>query len=470
MIIQDALINTFKEHRQEHVFQYLDMLSEKEKHSLLEQASTIDFSIFSQLLETFRKNNNTCQPPSIEEIKPAGYIHHPEHGADPNSWKEAQEMGEAALRAGRVAAFTVAGGQGTRIGYDRPKGTLLVTPLKQKSLFQVFAEKIFAAQKRYETTIPWFIMTSTVNHRDTVEFFKQASFFGLEHVHFFKQGLMPAIDFNGKILLESRSRIAMNPDGHGGAVAALNTSGSIQAMEQMGIDTISYFQVDNPLVQCIDPYFIGFHLKAGSEMSSKMVLKENPDEKVGVFCLHRGKLSVIEYSDLPENCAQAFNASGNLMYACGNIAVHLLSTQFIKSLGNRLHHYQLPYHCACKKIPTIREDGTSYDPTEPNGIKFESFIFDALTFAKNPILVETLREDEFSPVKNASGPYSLDTATRDQINLWKRWIASTGTILPDNPKLAIEVDYKEFPDKESFITYWDNLEQKPELKANTYIS
>lgn len=467
MIVQDALINTFKEHNQEHVFQYLDRLSEKEKHALLEQASTIDFSIFAQLLETFKSNNNTCLAPSIEEIKPVGYMKHPQHGGDINGWEEAKEMGEAALRAGRVAAFTVAGGQGTRVGYDKPKGTIPVTPVKNKSLFQVFAEKILSAQKRYGKPIPWFIMTSTINHKDTVEFFKQSSFFGLDHVHFFKQGLMPAVDFNGKILLKSPSSIAMNPDGHGGSVAALNTSGSIQAMEQMGIDIISYFQVDNPLVQCIDPYFIGFHLKAGSEMSSKMVLKQDPDEKVGVFCLHKKKLGVIEYSDLPENCAQAFDSAGNLMYACGNIAVHLLSTQFIKSLGNRLHHFQLPFHCAYKTVQTIDEDGSPCTPQEPNGIKFESFIFDALVFAQNPILVEALREEEFSPVKNASRPYSVETAKEAQVALWQRWLTDAGTSTSASP---IEVDYKQWPDKDSFTKYWDELTQKPEIKANTYIS
>ena len=222
----------------------------------------IDLGEISRLTETLLKKNAAAGI-NLTGLEPAPYVPLPEHGGDASEWAAAKASGEDALRAGRVAAFTVAGGQGTRLGYDGPKGTFPVTPLKKKTLFQVFAEKIKAAGVRYGRPLHWFIMTSHQNHAATEAYFAENGFFGLDRarVHFFRQGRMPAVNFEGKILLESKGSIALSPDGHGGSLRALERSGALDIMEREGIDTLSYFQVDNPLVRCIDPSFIGWHLQ-----------------------------------------------------------------------------------------------------------------------------------------------------------------------------------------------------------------
>ncbi|HTO03016.1 MAG TPA: UTP--glucose-1-phosphate uridylyltransferase, partial [Opitutus sp.] len=315
MADQSALIKNFQHAGQGHVFAFFDQLSSEEQKRLLEEAAEIDLAEIERLTATLLKKN-TAAGINLSGLEPAPYIPLPKNEGDVAEWAAAKSAGEEALRAGRVAAFTVAGGQGTRLGYDGPKGTFPVTPLKQKTLFQVFAEKIKAAGVRYGRPLHWFIMTSHQNHAATEAFFEEKSFFGIERsrVHFFRQGRMPAVDFDGKILLESRGAIALSPDGHGGSLRALERSGALDLMEREGIDTLSYFQVDNPLVRCIDPAFIGWHLRKGSEMSSKMVPKAYPEEKLGHFCAQNGELVVIEYSDLPMAMQRETDASGKLRY------------------------------------------------------------------------------------------------------------------------------------------------------------
>ncbi len=297
------------------------------------------------------------------------------------------------------AAFTVAAGQGKRLGYDGPKGTFPITPVKQKPLFQVFPEKILAAGKRSGRPLHWFIMTSHANHAPTESFFQEHNYFGLDRarVHFFRQGRMPAVDFEGKILLESPCTIALSPDGHGGSLRALHRSGALDLMQKDGIDTLSYFQVDNPLVRCVDPSFIGWHLLRRSEMSSKTVTKAYAEEKVGHFCTQHGRLVVIEYSDLPIAMQREKDASGQLRYLAGSIAIHVLDRDFVRRLALGGEGVALPFHRADKKIPTIDSAGNLVKPEKPNGVKFEMFVFDALPFARNPVVVETLRENDFSP-------------------------------------------------------------------------
>ncbi|MEM6280536.1 MAG: UTP--glucose-1-phosphate uridylyltransferase, partial [Verrucomicrobiota bacterium] len=299
-------MNDIREHftnnGQGHVFTFFDELSEEEKESLTQQASDIDLEELKNLVSTLVQSPGAGNEAIADSLEPADFTPLPDAGGNPTEWIEAREKGEAALRAGRVAAFTVAGGQGTRLGYDGPKGTFGVTPVMKNSLFQVFAEKILASSRIFGRPIPWFILTSIINHEETVKFFERNDYFGLskEKIHFFSQGLMPAVDNEGKILLADKGQMALSPDGHGGALRALVRSGAIRQMEADGIDTISYFQVDNPLVRCIDPAFIGFHLMSNSELSSKMVPKAYPEEKVGVFCQSDGISKVVEYSDLPD--------------------------------------------------------------------------------------------------------------------------------------------------------------------------
>jgi UDP-N-acetylglucosamine/UDP-N-acetylgalactosamine diphosphorylase len=412
---------------------------------------------------------------NLEGLAPAPYEPLPEHGGKADDWAKAKAAGEAALRAGRVAAFTVAGGQGTRLGYDGPKGTYPVTPVKKKTLFQVFAEKIKGAGTRYGKPIHWFIMTSHANHEATEAFFKENRYFGLDsgRVHFFRQGRMPAVDFNGKILLESKGSIAMSPDGHGGSLRALERSGALDLMKKEGIDTLSYFQVDNPLVRFIDPAFIGFHLGRGSEMSSKMVPKAYPEEKVGLFCVQGGKLVVIEYSDLPMATQREVDAAGKLRYLSGSIAIHIFNTDFIRRVAVGGAGAELPFHRADKKIPTVDAAGNAIKPDKPNGVKFEMFVFDALPFAKDPLVIETRRADDFSPVKNAEGIDSPKTCREDQLRQYGRWLKANGAeiTLSDSglPPLSLEVSPLFGYDEDSFADAWRKLTKKPAITEGLYL-
>jgi UDP-N-acetylglucosamine/UDP-N-acetylgalactosamine diphosphorylase len=369
----------------------------------------------------------------------------------------------------------VAGGQGTRLGYDGPKGTFPVTPLKHKTLFQVFAEKVRAAGVRYGKPLHWFIMTSNANHAATEAFFAENKNFGLDpgRVHFFRQGRMPAVDFEGKILLETTGSLAMSPDGHGGSLRALDRSGALDLMKREDIDTISYFQVDNPLVRCIDPSFIGWHLVRGSEMTSKMVPKAYAEEKVGLFCTQNGKSVVVEYSDVPMEKQRETDASGTLRYLAGSIAIHVLDREFVRRMASGAADTALPFHRADKKIPTVDAQGRAVKPEKANGVKFEMFVFDALPFAKNPVIIETLRADDFSPVKNAEGVDSPATCRDDQLRQFARWLKASGaTVNTDKtgkPDVAIEVSPLFGYDEDSFADAWRKLAPKPAIAEGLYL-
>lgn len=460
------LLDHFTKHGQEQIFQFWDQLSEEEKTALTQQAEGINLAEISRLGE---KLQDKPEELDVDAIMPAPLIALPKNGGDEQLWSVAKEAGEKALRDGRVAAFTVAGGQGTRLGFDGPKGTFPVTPVLGKSLFQVFAEKIEAASLRYGKEISWYIMTSVINHEDTVEFLETNKYFGLnkDSVHFFQQGLMPAVDDDGKILLSEKGKIAMSPDGHGGSLRALVKSGATLRMEQQGVDIISYFQVDNPLVQSIDPVFIGHHVLAQSELSSKAVPKVSAEEKVGVFCKIDGKTTVVEYSDLPNELMHDTDDEGGLLFSSGSIAIHIFDRDLITRLGEQDSDISMPFHLARKKIPYVNQAGDTIKPDEPNGTKFEMFVFDALPFAENAIVIETAREDDFSPVKNADGVDSAISSKADQQKQFARWFEAVGEeiSMKENgvPKPRIEISPLFADTEEAFVEAWNELEDKPVL-------
>ncbi len=475
--MNNPLIDKFQQAGQGQVFAFFDQLPAPEQEQLLLEAAEIDLDEIAHLTRTLLAPGGGGGV-NLDGLEPAPYERRPEHGGDAGAWTTAQAAGEAALRAGRVAAFTVAGGQGTRLGYAGPKGTFPVTPIKKKTLFQVFAEKIRASGERYGRPLHWFIMTSHQNHAATETFFQENVYFGLEsrYIHFFRQGRMPAVDFNGKILLETKSSIALSPDGHGGSLRALDRSGTLDLMAREGIDTLSYFQVDNPLVHCIDPAFIGWHLTRQSEMSSKMVIKAYAGEKVGHFCRQHGKLIVVEYSDLPASLQQEKDASGNLRYLAGSIAIHILDREFIRRLARAGagEHGALPFHRADKKIPAVDAAGNPVKPDKPNGVKFEMFVFDALPFARNPVVIETLRQDDFSPVKNAEGVDSPQTCRDDQVRQFARWFKKESVAVPTDPTglppFALEVSPLFGYDDRSFAESWARLQPKPAVADGLYLS
>ncbi len=428
----ENLFQQAKAFGQAHIFKFWQELSDSQKQNLLSQVADLDFARLDPLIQNCVL---TAQPFALPKtIEPADFF-----PADPKDEKQEKEyrdawaLGEKALRDGKVCAFTVAGGAGTRLGFDGPKGIFKISPVLNKPLFQLFAEYLLNCKRRYNPTIRWYIMTSDTNHHATIEFFQSNQFFGLpaEHVVFFQQGMMPAFSQDGKILLDQKDSLSLSPDGHGGSLRAMRKSGALAEMKKLGIEYISYFQVDNPMVRCLDPLFIGLHISTGSEMSSKSLAKADDLEKVGNFVIGDGKLMVIEYSDLPETLAHAKNADGSRKFDAGSIAIHVLSRQFVERITEG--DLKLPYHRAVKKVAYIDASGSRIKPAEPNAVKLEQFVFDAITLAKNAMVLQTKREEEFSPVKNAQGVDSPDTSRRDLIARAARWLEKADIRIERNP-------------------------------------
>ncbi len=470
----NTLIDSFNQAGQGQVFKFFDELDETMQAALLAQAETIDLGEVNELVEEHVKGSKHHSL-DLDGLEPAPYQALANNGGDSNLWDTAWDTGSAALRAGRVAAFTVAGGQGTRLGYDGPKGTYPVTPVSEKTLFQVFAEKIARSGERFGVTIPWFILTSEINKDSTVAAFKAADFFGLsrESVHFIVQGLVPAVDYDGKILLAEKGKIAMTPDGHGGSLRALVRSGAVDAMEAKGIDIVCYFQVDNPIVQCIDPAFIGFHVLGQSELSSKMVPKAYALEKVGLFCIQNGGTLVVEYSDMPKEMQEETKADGGIRFNGGSVAIHIFDREFIARTGGSGEGSKLPFHRADKKIPHVNAAGKMIQPESPNGVKFEMFVFDALPLAKNPVIIEAERAYDFSPVKNAKGVDSPQSCKEDQLRMFARWLKAAGESIETDgsglPAIKFEISPRFAVDEADFVARWATLTHKTKIEDGSVI-
>lgn len=411
-------------HGQEHVLRHAHGLTPQQLDRLLDQVDALSMDQVHHLALVAAESDGFAVPSNLE---PATVVR---ACAQDAQWTRA---GEALLAAGKVACFMVAGGQGTRLGWDAPKGTFPATPITGAPLFQLFAEQIMAARTVYGAMIRWYIMTSPMNDAPTRAFFAEHDFFGLgaSTVMFFPQGTLPSLDAAGKLLLAERDEIAVNPDGHGGSLRALHHAGALDDMVAHGIEHISYFQVDNPLVHAVDPRFIGIHAthpESSAEMTSKMVSKRDPAEKVGVFCRSQGRTMVVEYSDLPVRLAAERDASGALRFAAGSIAIHMLSREFVGRLTE--HGLALPLHKARKKVAYIGEDGVRVEPAAPNAVKMETFVFDAIPMARSSLVVETERDEEFAPIKNADGSDSPATSMAAQSARAARWLESAGWRVP----------------------------------------
>lgn len=433
-----AIRRRLQSHSQEHVLTFYDALNPEQQSSLLGQIEDLDFQALDDLIARYVRQRPRVELP--HGLEPAPYYPHdpntPGAGYDAERYRE---LGRQIIRTGKVAAFTVAGGQGTRLGWNGPKGTYPATVVTGKPLFRCFAEQIAAAQAKYGVTIPWYIMTSPANDADTRAFFADNNNFGLRrrNIFMFPQGVVPTFDAaTGRILLAAKDQIAVNPDGHGGSIKALRDSGAIEDMTVRGIEHISYFQVDNPLAKVIDPLFIGLHAAApdsSAEMSSKMVPKIAPEEKVGVFCRTDGKTIVIEYSDLPTELAAQRDKSGGLRFNAGSIAIHMISVAFVEKLTADAHHFALPYHRADKKAAYVDlKTGKLVEPAQPNAVKLETFVFDAIPLAQSSIVYETSRVEEFAPIKNAQGVDSPATSHQLQSDRAGSWLASRGIKVPRN--------------------------------------
>jgi UDP-N-acetylglucosamine/UDP-N-acetylgalactosamine diphosphorylase len=429
-----ALRARFEEFDQGHVLRFWDRLAADAQRALAEQAAGLDLPA---LLRGFRSTQRAqvasgkLEPPTVEAL--------PERGGDRARWTEARERGEALLREGRVALMVVAGGQGTRLGFEGPKGLFPLGPVSGRTLFALQAQRIRRLCERMGAEIPWYVMTSEATDAATRRAFAEAQHFGLpaRDVFFLRQGMITSFDFEGKLILERPDRIFVNPDGHGGSLTALQESGALDDMERRGITTIFYYQVDNPLVELADPVLLGFHAAAGADFGCKSLRKREPGEKMGVFARIDGRMGVVEYTEISPEHRDARDASGGLVYDAGNLAVHTFETGFVRRVAREADRW-LPWHASAKKIPTVDADGAPLAPEQPNGLKLERFVFDALAAADTVCIVEASRE-EYGPVKNATGNDSPQTSRRGLSDRYRRWIEAAGLRAPSAGH-AIEID------------------------------
>jgi UDP-N-acetylglucosamine/UDP-N-acetylgalactosamine diphosphorylase len=404
--------------KQEHLLLGFDSLSHIDQQSLIDQLQAVDFA---RLQSLFQEKDAPVESLSEDRIRPIPTEH-------VNSISEqAIQLGRESLSRGEVGVILVAGGQGSRLGFEKPKGMFPIGPVTQKTLFQIHAEKVLALRRKYGQPVPFLIMTSPATHQETVANFEENRYFGLpaKEVFFFQQGTMPALDLaTGKLLLEKKGQLFTSPNGHGGTLTALSDSGLLDQLKARGIRHLFYFQVDNPLVTVCDPRFLGRHIETGSQASSKAIAKAFPDEKMGVFALLDGKCSIIEYSDMPKELKHATAARGELLHRAGSPAIHLFEVDFLQNLLQK--GAGLPFHLARKKVPCLDESGNPISPKSENALKFEMFIFDALPLATRWLVIESPRGEEFAPVKNAEGVDSPQTCKQALCELYASWLEAHG--------------------------------------------
>ncbi len=303
----------------------------------------------------------------------------------------------------------MAGGQGTRLGHKGPKGTFDIGLDSHKSLFELLSDSLKEQGKKYGVVIPWFIMTSKENNKDTIEFFDKHRFFGYEkdkNIFFFEQGELPMVDTEGKILIGEDGLIKEAADGHGGIYEALVKNGMTKKMRELGVEWLFIGGVDNCLVKMVDPILMGIAIQKQVSAAGKSVVKANPQEKVGVFCRKNGRPSVVEYTEIPKDMAQAIDERGELIYGESHILCNLFNIDAVERMGSK----PLPYHSAFKKATYIDKNGKTVVPDGPNAYKFEAFLFDAFGELDDMAILRVKREEEFAPVKNASGVDSPETA------------------------------------------------------------
>lgn len=438
MSIDSKISSQLERLNQQHVLELWQNSNEAERARLNEQLSHVDWP----LIENYQSDLNqttTASDSSATEIEPPAHVARmPRDQQDRERWTQARELGEKVLRSGEVAAVLLAGGQGTRLGFNHPKGMFEIGPVSGKSLFAIFAEQLLAISDRVGRAIPYFIMTSDETHEPTIEFFRSHNNFGLNpaDLFFFKQGYAPALDIKtGQLLIGEGHTLCMTPDGHGGLLTALHKAGIFDEMRRRGIEYVYTHQVDNPLTKICDPAFLGLHIENGAEVSTKVVAKLGPEEKVGVAVELNGHTAIVEYIDLPQELANQREADGSLRYWAGSTAIHTFNREFLERVATSTE--SLPWHRAKKKIACVDQNGVCVRPEVENGVKFERFLFDTMPLAKKALIVETDRFDEFAPLKNSSGDFSPDYVRKQLVAVATKWLEEAGVTVP--PSAIVEI-------------------------------
>ena len=398
-----------KEYNQEQLLKAYDRIEDpKQKQEFLDSILTIDFK---RIKEMYEKRN---EKPSFKDskIEPIDYIDKSKMSEE--DYEKCLELGTNAIKSGKLAIVTMAGGQGTRLGHTGPKGTYDLGLESHKSIFEILTDTIKEAREQYNVDIPWYIMTSEENNKDTVDFFEKHNYFGYPKncVTFFKQGKLPMLSTDGKLLINEKGKIKEAADGHGGIFNSLLREGMIYDMKARHIEWVFIGGVDNVLVKPVDPVLIGLSIKKNVKAAGKSIVKANPHEKVGVFCKRNGRPSVVEYSEISEEMAEELDKNGELKYGESHILCNLFSLEAI----DKISEMKLPYHIAFKKAKYIDEDGNLVNPDKPNAYKFEAFLFDAFESLDSLAILRVKREEEFAPVKNAEGTDSPETARELYIN------------------------------------------------------
>lgn len=383
---------------QQHLLAYYDELTKENQENLLAQIERMDLT----LLDLLKKDTTEVEKGKLE---PLGAVTLEEIQKEKDEYRK---MGCEAIRAGKVGAVLLAGGQGTRLGLDKPKGMLNVGVHKELYLFEQLIHNIMDIVRETGVWVPLFIMTSEKNNKDTVEFFKEKKFFGYneEYVFFFVQQMAPSVSYDGKIYMEEKGRISASPNGNGGWFISMVRAGLLDTVKKLGVEWLNVFSVDNVLQKIADPVFVGAVLKHGCVCGSKVVAKADPYEKVGVLCLEDGRPSIVEYYEMTEEMIHLRDKQGKLLYNYGVILNYLFSVATLEKIMNE----NLPTHIVEKKIPYMDAEGNQIKPDKPNGYKFETLVLDMIHMMDNCLSFEVEREKEFAPIKNATGVDSLESA------------------------------------------------------------
>ncbi len=449
--MKDELISLLQPFGQEHLLWFWDELDADRRNDLAGQIREIDFALLAELyrnrdhaIDLTPFENRAKDPPaykfgSLSEGRPAYSAPKKIEKAD------AIQLARTALAQGTYAVMIVAGGQGTRLGFPHPKGMYPIGPVSGATLFQIHFEKVVSLSRKYGVGVPICIMTSPATYAETVEYLAENDWFGVaqQDRFLFCQGTMPAVEMRGgKILLAEKGHLALSPDGHGGMLAAISKSsgGKSSVLEQLrerGIENLFYFQVDNPFVDICSPEFVGYHLASGSEMTSQVIRKREPSDRVGNVVELDGKLHVLEYSDIPDSLANRRFPDGSLQIWAGSIAVHQFNLDFLRRVSPIAS--ALPFHIAKKKVAFVDTSGETVAPNEPNAIKFERFIFDLMPSANNAVVVEVDIPNNYGPLKNAPGSASdsPETVKAQLSEMHTRWLIQAGAKLA--PGVTVEI-------------------------------
>ena len=397
---------------QEHILKIMETMTEDEKEQIINQIEKMDLDEIENLYNELKESSLNIEG----DLEPATSLK--KEKLTEEQLEEMDDLGKNVIRSNQFAVATMSGGQGTRLGYDRAKGIFKINVAPQpKHLFEIVCDTLKRANKKYEVVIPWYIMTSEENNDDIISFFEENNYFGYpkNDVMFFKQGQMPLIDENGKLLVGENKLIKEASNGNAGIFSSLKSKGCLDDMKKRGIKWVFIGSIDNVLLKMIDPSLIGLAIQKNVEIATKSVVKADPHERVGVICKRMGKFKVIEYSELPEELATALDEDGELLYGESHIMCNLFSTKILEKLAD----VKLPYHKAHKKNSYLDENGELVVPTEPNSYKFETFIFDSFGFVDEVAVLRGVREIDFAPVKNKDGVDSPETAIKLYNEYWK---------------------------------------------------